>query len=137
MNQQRIKPPLSSIWVEVVVSNRFNPGYRMEMYARNITDNWPEKKIMDSNGTWGGGGGPWIPSPTLTPAEINVLFRFDVGAHDFSYRAGICPGWIGQSHWMMAQWDTNAGQRIGPATEVEGGTSDTTPPAAPTGLRAF
>jgi len=34
---------------------------------------------------------------------------------------GSCQGWIGLSHYMMAGWTTNAGQRIGAATEIEGG----------------
>ena len=51
-----------------------------------------------------------------------------------NYRQGTCGGWLGFSYYMMAGWDTDTGQRIGPAVEIEGG-ADTTAPGAPANLR--
>jgi len=45
--------------------------------------------------------------------------------------SGSCRGWIGISHYMMAGWTTNAGQRIGLALEIE--SPGSIPP--PTNLR--
>ena len=127
---------------EGVITNRFGPGYRLQVFMRNITDNLPEQQIIDTNGTYGEGpNGPWIPSAQLTPNEITTLANFYLGGKNYGYRAGVCPGWAGYSHFLMAQWDTNAGQRIGPAAEVEGGTFKSpppgTPPPAPTNLRVI
>jgi len=123
---------------EWAVTNRFSAGWRLEAWIRNVTDNGPERKILDSNGSVGSGpGGAWTPSPNLTPGEINATGYFPLYIGTGPYRAGTCTGWIGQSHFMVAQWDTNTGQRIGPAYEVEGGSfqpPDTTLPIAPTGL---
>ena len=49
-------------------------------------------------------------------------------------------GGVGLSHLMIAGWDTDAGQRVGAAAEIEGalgggGGGDVTPPPAPTNLR--
>ncbi|HKC93473.1 MAG TPA: hypothetical protein VKB81_05565 [Nitrospira sp.] len=141
-----VAPIGSPLWrgrwwmVEAVTTNRVGPGYRLQVFLRDITDNTPEQQIIDTNGTYGHGGeaGAWTPSAQLTPSEITPIANFLSGGKAYGYRGGTpCAGWKGYSYYMQAQWDTNAGQRIGPATEVEGGTSDTTPPAAPTGLRAF
>jgi hypothetical protein len=127
--------------IENVITNRLGPGFRYQVFLKNVTDNGPELMIQDTNGTYGNGSaGPWVPSAQLTPNEVTPILNFYLGGKAYGYRGGTpCLGWQGYTHYMQAQWDTNAGQRIGPAYEVEGGTasSDTTPPAAPTSLRVF
>ena len=55
-----------------------------------------------------------------------------------AYRETGCAGWEGYSHYMMAAWPTDEGQRIGPAVEVEGGGSSAVPSTTgtPTATRA-
>lgn len=128
--------------VEIVITNRLGPGFRYQVFLKNVTDGGAELMIQDTNGTYAGGSeGPWNgPSAQLTPNELTPILNFYFGGKAYGYRGGTpCLGWQGYTHYMQAQWDTNAGQRIGPAYEVEGGTasSDTTPPASPTSLRVF
>lgn len=108
---------------EAVLTQRAGPNYGMKFYGKNITDNGPELTILDlsTNGS----------VDNLTPPSL--MSQILSNNHRWS-AAGGCQGWLGISHYMMAGWTTNAGQRIGAATEMEGGGSDTTPPAAPTNL---
>lgn len=121
---------------ELVVSNRSGGTganrTRVQVFARDLTTNGPERLILDTDGTIGeGAGGQWQgPYSTLSPARrIGDRMLADL------YRQDQCNGYYGFTHFMVAGWDTNQGQRIGPAAEVEGGSGDTTPPAAPTNLR--
>ena len=94
------------------------------MYAKNVTDNLPEVKIYDTEGT---GPGPinWAgPYATVSPPGRLVTMPVN------GYREGICLGFRAYSHYMSAHWATDAGQRIGPAYEIEG----TRLPNAPTNL---
>jgi hypothetical protein len=109
---------------EAVLTNRAGPNYNMEFYGKNITDNGPELTLIDLS-TDGS-------VANLTPPSL--MSQITSNNHRFS-SAGSCQGWLGISHYMMAGWTTNAGQRIGAATELEGGGLDVTPPAAPTNLR--
>ena len=52
--------------------------------------------------------------------------------HTEFYRFGGCAGWQGWVYLAMGKWSTDAGQRIGAATEVEGGGG--LPPNAPSNL---
>src|SRR5215472_16779676 len=139
-------PLSSSTWrgkwwrFEIAVTNRFGPGYRLQVFLKNVTDDQPEQTIIDTNGSYGWGGSNWVPSTQLVPSEMTPLFYYWVGGKYYGYRAGTCPGFVALSHFTMAQWDTNTGQRIGAAYEVEGGSPqplDTMAPAAPTSLRVF
>lgn len=130
--------------VEEVVTNRTGPGVRHQLYMKDVTNGvaqWnggQEALLVDWYGTTGGPN-PWDSSfntmITSSPAQVPMDFNF--------YReispGGACNGWRGVSHMMIAGWDTNAGQRIGAAAEVEGGQggggTDTTPPATPSNLR--
>jgi len=105
---------------EVVIDNRVGPNYRLRFYGRNITDNDPELLILDTNGSPLNGAG----TPPTAWGRI----------HNNNYRQNVCQGWIGVSHYMMAGWSTNTGQRIGAASEIEAGGAPS-PPAAPTNLR--
>jgi hypothetical protein len=122
---------------EVVVTNRFGgtgTGWRVQVFQKNITDGGTEARVIDSNGT-NTGGSPWSPSPSLTPPEVQTEGDFPMIFTLGPYRSGTCAGWQGFSHFMVAQWDTDTGQRIGPAYEIEGGGSLPSVPTSPSGLR--
>src|SRR5215475_7997253 len=68
----RMRIAANGISFEVVVENRFSSGYRMRVYMRNVTDNGPERLVLDTNGTIGSGNGNWILSPNLTSNEITA-----------------------------------------------------------------
>jgi hypothetical protein len=113
---------------EVIVGNRSgSPGLYVQMYVKNITTNGPEQKLIDTT----------IPGPNFAQnwtsqaaTQLTPPGRVDSVMVN-AYRQDVCPGWDGFSHFMVAAWDTDAGQRIGPAVEVEGGGG---PLASPTGL---
>jgi len=139
-----VAPIGSPLWrgrwwrVESVTTNRTGPGYRLQVFLRDITSNTPEQQVIDTNGTYGHGGEApaWTPSAQLTPNEVTTLATFLSGGKAYGYRGGTpCLGWIGYSYYMQAQWDTDTGQRIGAASEVEGGAVLPQPPVAPTNLR--
>lgn len=120
-------------WVrwEIVVVNRdssVNP-WEQHIYAKNITDNGPEYEVASSCDT---DGGLTLP---CGHKKSEVFKSFAVNG----FRQNICPGTRAYSHFMVAGWDTNAGQRIGAAVEIEGGQAngggDTTPPSPPLNLR--
>jgi hypothetical protein len=112
---------------EVVLTNRAGPGFKMMMYGKNITDNRPEITIIDLSTNSG--------VANLRPPGL--MSAITTNNHRFSPGGGGCAGWRGISHYMMAGWTTDSGQRIGAAAEVEsgaggGGSADSMPPAAPT-----
>jgi hypothetical protein len=108
---------------EVVMTNRSGPNFQLEMFGKNITDGSAEIQMirLSDNGSV---------SHETPPGIMSVILSNN---HRFS-SAGSCRGWIGISHYMMAGWTTNAGQRIGAATEVEGGGGGPAVPSAPTGF---
>jgi hypothetical protein len=130
-NSSNYGPPLSSYrgkWfrVEMVVTNRAGGsspnGFRAQVFMKNVTDNTPEQQVIDTAGTFFSGIHPWGAWTDLTPPiQQNALF-FN------GYRQNICAGYYGFSHMMVAGWDTDAGQRIGAAYEIEGGGSPLAPP---------
>jgi hypothetical protein len=95
---------------EVVMTNRSGPGFELEMYGKNITDDSAEIQMikLTDNGSV---------SNETPPSIMSVILSNN---HRFS-SSGSCLGWIGLSHYMMAGWTSNAGQRIGAASEIEGG----------------
>ncbi|MFO0701269.1 MAG: hypothetical protein U0236_18775 [Nitrospira sp.] len=128
---------LNKWWrVEIVMVNRnaANTGqhWRMQIYLKNVTDGAAEKLVVDTDypGTQLNPVNPRIPSAVMTKLLVN-LYRGENTANQ-------CFGWEGISHYMIAGWNTDAGQRIGAAAEIEGavgGGGSTTPPPAPTNLR--
>jgi len=114
---------------EAVLTNRSGPGYRMQMFGKNVTDNLPEITILDTtaNGS----------VANLRPPSL--MSRMTTNNHRFSPNGSGCAGWRGISHYIMAGWTTNSGQRIGPAAEIERGAAsppsstptDNVPPGAP------
>ena len=112
---------------EAVLTNRSGLGYRMMMYGKNVTDNSGEITIIDSamNGSIANLRPPMLMSKMLT------------NNHRFSPSGGGCAGFRGISHYMMAGWTSDSGQRIGGASEIEGGGGAPlqSPPSAPTNPR--
>jgi hypothetical protein len=128
--------------VEAVVINRAGGpapnGVRNILYMKDVT-----KGVTQLNGgkefiaaDWAGtdtGPAPWLgwnnitSNPRLKTVMVNLYREVPSG--------GQCLGWRGISHMMIAGWDTDSGQRIGSAMEVEGvsgaidGTGGGTPPA--------
>jgi len=100
---------------EAVFTNRSGPDFNVVMYGKNITDNGPELEIINLSND------PSVDN--LTPPSLMSAMYTN------NHRFGTCNGWLGISHYIMAGWTTNAGQRIGAASEIEGGGS------APTQLR--
>lgn len=97
-------------------------GYDFSFFTKNVTDGTAEVEdvrfssgctsclfdggVPGSNFVWNTG--------TYPTADMAAL-------HTELYRAGTCAGWQGWLYAVLAKWDTDAGQRIGPATEVESG----------------
>jgi hypothetical protein len=103
---------------EVVMTNRSGPNFDFKMYGKNVTDNGPELTLIDLSAN------PAVRNltpPSLMSAILSNNHRYSA--------SGSCRGWIGLSHYMMAGWTTNAGQRIGAAGEVEGGALALQPPS--------
>jgi hypothetical protein len=127
----------------VVINNTGSPGAVLLEYWKNVTNNLPEFVMTDTRvacvrppGTGPGCGNiaaeDWTASVAAnltTPS--GGLNRF--GPEGFRNGSG-CTGYPAYSHYLMAAWSTNAGQRIGAATEVEGGGGPLTPPGTPGSL---
>ncbi len=100
--------------VELVVTNPRGPGFDLKLYMKNVTDNLPEIAAIDTSKRCSdcGAGGGWIPNKSIiAPTSLNRLLINN-------YRQGVCRGWVGFSHYMVAGWMTNRGQRIGVAREI-------------------
>lgn len=114
---------LGNWWrIEIVMHNAAvsGPGTTFDMYIKNVTTNGPELHVLDTSQTMSGSGNEWTTSlaTALHPtADIDALliqmFRHTNGATP-------CAGFASYSHYLYAAWDTDAGQRIGAATEIEG-----------------
>ncbi len=126
---------------EAVMSNRLGgvgQNMRLQVFVKNVTNNGPEISVIDTNGNNGyGPSGQWIPTPDLEPT-VSEVPNFILSGAAAPFREGTgCAGWWGFSHFMMAQWDTDTGQRIGPAYEIEGGGSLPSVPSPPTTLKTW
>lgn len=97
---------------ECVMTNRAGPDFRIILYGQNVTDNGAELELID---LWDDGSVDNLTPPALMSYMTSNNHRFSNGNE--------CRGWIGISHYLMASWDTDSGQRIGAASEVEGGGS--------------
>ena len=108
-------------------------GTDVEWYMADVTNGGPLKQVMKmSNACTGciflnGSVSDWRWDSSARPLNDLVDYAANM------YRAGSCSGWNGLSHYVLATFPTDNGQMIGPAVEVEGGSS-MTPPAAPSGL---
>jgi len=92
---------------EVVMTNRNGPDFRIQFFAKNVTDNGTEIPVID---LWNNGA-----VDNLTPPTLMSKIAFN------HYRETSCQGWIGTSHYMVAGWTSDTGQRISAASEIEGG----------------
>lgn len=118
--------------LEVVVTNRKGGpspnGVRVQLYLKNVTDHAAERLVIDTYGSdFNAGPDPYVPHddftfPTPLAGMYPSLFRETLTPR------GACKGYNALSYYMLAGWDTDVGQRIGPALEIE---RDATPPAAP------
>jgi hypothetical protein len=95
---------------EAVLTNRSGPDYRMQFYTKNVTDDEAEIEAID---LWANPSVDNLTPPSLMSQILSNNHRFA--------SSGVCGGWLGISHYMYAGWTTNAGQRIGAASEIEGG----------------
>jgi hypothetical protein len=116
-------PALSSLrgkWVryEILVHNTSTTGLvSFEWYMKNVTDNTAEIRLVDSAQSNGTGVGKWSTTNASTLELDNELNELSINL----FRNGTCAGSASFSHYLAAAWDTDAGQRIGAATEIEGG----------------
>jgi len=95
------------------------PGFRFEYYMKNVTDGGAEAKIIDLTSN--------TDVDNIVPSSLITKLRSN--NHRFS-ASGDCRGWLGFSHLVVAKWTTNSGQRIGAASEIEGG-GGSPPPSTP------
>jgi hypothetical protein len=102
---------------EVVFTNRSGPAFDFKMYGKNVSDNGPELTLIDLSANSAVRN---LTPPKLMSAILSNNHRFSA--------SGSCRGWLGLSHYVMAGWTTNAGQRIGAASEIEGGSLTLQPP---------
>jgi hypothetical protein len=96
---------------EAVLTNRAGPDYRMRFYGQNVTDGDAEQTLIDTNDN--------SQISNLTPPSL--MSQIMSNNHRSPLTSGICRGWVGLSHYMMAGWTSDAGQRIGAASEIETG----------------
>ncbi|MEK7389373.1 MAG: hypothetical protein AAB036_06725 [Elusimicrobiota bacterium] len=139
-----VNPYWAGKWhrIEIITTNRDASAsngkhWRMQVYRKNVTDDTPEVLWFDTdqpNTQANPGPTPIIPKYGMSSAFNTFLVNF--------YRqenvAGQCQGYRALSYLMFAGWDTNAGQRIGAAAEIEGalgGGGAAIPPSAPKNLK--
>jgi hypothetical protein len=107
--------------VEMYVDSHTNPT-TYTAYMKNVTDGTAER-VMTFPARLG--------RDPVPPTTLHPIHR---------YRAGTCDGGSAMMYAIVAHWPTPAGQRIGPALELEGGSGGATAstsgiaPMTPTGL---
>lgn len=107
--------------IEIITHNAASggPGTTWQMYIKNVTDDADELLVLDTSQAATGQG--WL-SPTHT-ADLHVTGDLDtmlINMFRSTNGATPCAGFASYSHYLYAAWDTDAGQRIGAATEIEG-----------------
>lgn len=109
--------------VEIIThnSNTTGPGTYFEMFIKDVTNNGPELHVIDTSQTrtspsaWTSTNATTLhPTGNLNFYAVN-MFRGDLGTPP-----NDCVGQASYSHLLIAGWDTDADQRIGAATEIEG-----------------
>jgi len=104
---------------EIVMTNRSGPDFRARLFSENVTEPGGELELIDLwSSTYSNGSSDKLYDVNLTPPSL--MTQIFSNNHRFS-NGNICRGWIGLSHYMYAAWTTDAGQRIGAASEIEGG----------------
>lgn len=108
------------------------PGAYLKVYRKNVTLNGPDRRIVDTTlpcVDCGDNGFDWpsgAQTAFISPAGMDMV------TSNF-YRAGTCSGYIATAYQLFAQWDTDAGQRIGAAVEMEGSGGGSSNGSNPTG----
>ena len=118
---------------EIVVVNPAggSPGNGLYFlhYVKDITNNGPEYVAVDSR--IAGGAGVFGPSAWPSSQQSGFTPSSPIrGIAANNYRQGTCKGYSAWSHYMVASWSTDAGQRIGAASEIEGGAGAPPPPTS-------
>jgi hypothetical protein len=111
---------------ELVVRTAGTGVTTIEIYRKNVTDNGPDEKVIDTVvPTSQPVGQSWTSAQatSLRPSAAARELWFDL------FRRDTCTGFAAMSHIMAASWSTDAGQRIGAALEIEGGSGAPVPPA--------
>jgi hypothetical protein len=100
----------------------------VQLYLKNVTDHAAERLVIDTYGS--DYRGHYVPHDDFTLPRPLTTMRPSLFRETMTPGGG-CNGYNALSSYMLAGWDTDVGQRIGPALEIEAG-GDVTPPAAPT-----
>jgi hypothetical protein len=114
---------------EIVVSNPREAdatasGFDYSYFVKNVTNGTSEVEDQRLTGTCTSCFHEPIAGGAIdyNGSSGNIYPSEDIrGLHTEFYRAGTCNGWLGWLYLAMATWTTDAGQRIGAASEVEGG----------------
>ncbi len=114
-------------------------GIMLQAFRKDVTAGGPLIKIIDSTIPCSGCGTTqdWTTASGATTALTppGKVVRPELQFFRNPRAGGSCPGSKQISHFMVANFPTDAGQMIGPAIEIEGGGGDVTPPQTPTNLR--
>jgi|CXWL01.1.fsa_nt_gi hypothetical protein len=108
-------------------------GLTIKLYYKNVTQNGPETVLWNptaGDNFIGDTKGAFLNAVTdATPPKAIERLAINL------YRQGTCKGYRAISHFMIATWNSDLGQRIDAAYEIEGGLTSSMPPTAPANLR--
>lgn len=100
-------------------------GLKFYLYMKNVTDGAAEYTAL--NGTLATDGWPVAGTTSLTPpSKLQSIASNNYRQHGSTTN---CTGWEGNLYMLAAVWDTDTGQMIGPASEIESGS-----PSPPVGV---
>jgi hypothetical protein len=113
-------------------------GYDYEIYLTDVTDAGTRKQdIKFSNGctqcmsipSSGPTDADFVWSTSTYPVnDMNFLYMLNYRASDPTQGGdGYCYGWDAVGYFVVAAWTTDAGQMVGAASEVEGGSGSYAP----------
>ena len=109
---------------EFVIQNRRSGPSTAVLYRKKVTvgNTEPEEIVIDTRTQDLSTG----PEPWTTALATGMVPSEDLAWIDSdAYRAGTCTGYMAHMYSMVAAWSTDTGQRIGAASEVEGGAGQT------------
>jgi len=122
---------------ELIITKRDSGGVQFKAYFKDVTNNGPEFVAWDTSKACGttpeppgcGPGTGWtsVMATGLIPPSVVDNLLLD-GFRDKGTGTS-CTGFAAYAHIMVAGWNTDAGQRIGPAKEIEGGGTASSPSA--------
>ena len=105
------------------------PSTYWEVYAKNVTDNGPEYRVVNASVSQTGVENTWDGTLLTNLHPTSELTDYSINMFRNSLAGDPCPGYYAFTHFLAAAWDTDANQRIGAAVEVEGA-----PPTPPSGI---